>query len=263
MLNGALTIPSAQKKYSWVSAVEAGPYHVETHASAGQGGNAFRALCGASGLFNCYLNARQIFPAQKCATCQQLSTSGILDIGVAPQQENLTKAVNYEGRIAEDATVHGDAGCGEKRPAEINCGTHPTIKNTIGVAPQGVAGVSGECGESAEQEQNQAGVVSDEGQDSKLLRSEADNLPAPPLSNEHLLADSKFDVADQEKSRIGSLGGGHPASVPSPGRFDASVDRMMHLTDEALRQRVDAEMKARHVPNFSVSSTIDDRESRY
>lgn len=220
MPNGALTIPSAQKKYAWVSAVEEGPYHVETNASAANGGNTFRALCGATGLFNCYLNARQIFPAQKCATCQQLSTSGILDIGVAPQ---------------------------------------------------GVAGVSGECGESAEQERNQAGVVSDEGQDSKLLRSEADNLPTPPLSNEHLLAGSKFDVADQG-ARIardntpiteGSSGGGHPASVPSSGRFDASVDRMMRLTDEVLRQRVNAEMKARHVPNFSVSSTIDDGESRY
>lgn len=33
----------------------------------------------------------------------------------------ITKAVNYEGRIAEDATVHGDAGCGEKRPANNNC----------------------------------------------------------------------------------------------------------------------------------------------
>jgi hypothetical protein len=88
MLNGMLTIPAAQKKYSWVSAVEEGPYHVETHASAANGGNAFRALCGATGPFNCYLPAGKIFQRQKCATCQQLSTSGILDIGVADQEKS-------------------------------------------------------------------------------------------------------------------------------------------------------------------------------
>jgi hypothetical protein len=76
-------IPANPKKYAWVSAVETGPYHIETTASAGQGGDSFKAICGAFGDFNCHLLAGQIFPSQKCKTCVEISgasTGNILDV---------------------------------------------------------------------------------------------------------------------------------------------------------------------------------------
>lgn len=149
MPSGMLTIPASHKKHAWIADAETGPYHVETSLSARNGGHTFNALCGAFGSYG-YTAAH---PYQKCATCQQLSTSGILDIGVADQG----------ARIARDNT---------------------------------------------------------------------------PITK-------------------GSLGGGHPASVPLPEVHDG-------LTIERIQVAVlNAELRARHVPNFSVSSAIDDGESRY
>lgn len=122
-------------KYSWVSEIEAGPYHVETRASAANGGNTFRALCGASGDFNCHFTARQIIARLKCATCQQLSTTGLQDF----QQEEpcLSLAakgpVNLAAERALQSSVHG--GAAEKNTAiTLNAGhSTSTSKELNGV----------------------------------------------------------------------------------------------------------------------------------
>jgi hypothetical protein len=72
--------PKNPAKYSWVSAVEEGPYHIETNDSAANGGQVFKASCSAAGDFNFHLTAAQIFPSQKCKSCVELSGKHVLDV---------------------------------------------------------------------------------------------------------------------------------------------------------------------------------------
>jgi hypothetical protein len=118
-------------KYPWVSQIETGPYHIETNASAGQGGQSFRALCGASGEFYYFLQAAQIFPSQKCKTCEELSTKGIQDLSTT---NILDKAVTHES---------GTGVVANRKPlANTNRDTQKFYDNSItyDVAPQGVVG---------------------------------------------------------------------------------------------------------------------------
>jgi len=68
--------PKNPAKYAWVSAVEEGPYHIETNDSAANGGQGFKAICGTAGDFNFHLLPAQIFPSQKCKTCLDLAGEG-------------------------------------------------------------------------------------------------------------------------------------------------------------------------------------------
>jgi hypothetical protein len=68
--------PANPKKYAWVSAVEEGPYHIETNDSAANGGQGFKAICGAAGDFNAHKLPAQIFPSQKCKSCLDLAGEG-------------------------------------------------------------------------------------------------------------------------------------------------------------------------------------------
>lgn len=76
-----------------------------------------------------------------------------------------------------------------------------------------------------------------------------------------VLPQSKASTAEAEQ------GSGATAIVPPsevPGRFDASVNRMIEITDGSLlKQHIDCEMRRLHYRNFSVSSTADPGESRY
>jgi hypothetical protein len=86
-------LPANPKKYAWVSAVETGPYHIETNDSAANGGQGFKAICGAAGDFNCHLTAGRIFPSQKCKVCVELATKGISEVadkatGIAPDTDS-------------------------------------------------------------------------------------------------------------------------------------------------------------------------------
>lgn len=74
---GHLLKPAAP--VSWVS--ENGVrFHVETSASAAANGQSWLGLCGATG--DCYFiySAKVVQPAMRCATCQELSTTGIQDV---------------------------------------------------------------------------------------------------------------------------------------------------------------------------------------
>src|SRR5580765_709752 len=71
--------PVNPKKFAWVSAVEEGPYHIETNDSAANGGDTFKALCGVSGDFNAHKLPAQIFPSQKCGACVEISSKQVLD----------------------------------------------------------------------------------------------------------------------------------------------------------------------------------------
>jgi hypothetical protein len=68
--------PKNPAKFAWVSAVEEGPYHIETNDSAANGGQGFKAICSAAGDFNWHLTAAQIFPSQKCKSCLDLAGEG-------------------------------------------------------------------------------------------------------------------------------------------------------------------------------------------
>jgi hypothetical protein len=72
--------PVNPKKYAWVSAVEEGPYHIETNDSAAKGGDTFRSLCGVAGPFNAHKLPAQIFPSQKCKSCVEISGKQVLDV---------------------------------------------------------------------------------------------------------------------------------------------------------------------------------------
>ena len=75
-----LNAPKNPAKYAWVSAVEEGPYHIETNDSAANGGQGFKAICSAAGDFNWHLTAAQIFPSQKCKSCIEISSKQVLDV---------------------------------------------------------------------------------------------------------------------------------------------------------------------------------------
>jgi len=68
--------PKNPAKFAWVSAVEEGPYHIETNDSAANGGDRFIAICGAFGAFSYHLMPAQIFPSQKCKACLDLAGEG-------------------------------------------------------------------------------------------------------------------------------------------------------------------------------------------
>ena len=120
--------PVNPKKFAWVSAVEEGPYHIETNDSAANGGQGFKAICGVAGDFNHHLKAAQIFPSQKCKSCIEISDKQVLD--VASQQEQPTKAVNHESGTGEVRLKTGD-GCARKPLTNTNSDTHLIRQNSI------------------------------------------------------------------------------------------------------------------------------------
>jgi len=105
--------PKNPAKYSWVSAVEEGPYHIETNDSAANGGQGFKAICGTAGDFNWHLTAAQIFPSQKCKPCVEISGKPVLEVadmatGSAPDKDS--PMVGNEGAVTVSAPFdrHGD-----------------------------------------------------------------------------------------------------------------------------------------------------------
>lgn len=142
-------------KYAWVSEYEAGPFHVETTASASKGGDTFNALCGAFGSFMAHRTAKQVLSSEKCQTCKELSTTGIQDVadrgmGAAPQLESsqvgdtrsecsLYQALNTEDGVSGStegrADEHKSDGQGEgRRQVEDRKGIRFDLRDESGPA---------------------------------------------------------------------------------------------------------------------------------